>query len=66
MEYKYSQFLRFDWGANSQYQHYLDNIFPTPPLSRMERFKHRWFRDNIDPGFDVDYNPPTEEQKHQN
>jgi len=37
----------------------LTNLYPTTEASKMERFRKKWYKKNIDPAFDVNYEPPT-------
>lgn len=36
---------------------YLNNIYPMPSLKILEKKKKKWYKDNIDKDFDVNYEP---------
>ncbi|AFZ79674.1 hypothetical protein BEWA_025230 [Theileria equi strain WA] len=42
------EFLAFDWAGSQEWQQYLLNLYPTPPLSKIPKFKRNWYRRNID------------------
>jgi hypothetical protein len=29
----------------------------------MEKFRKKWYKKNVDPGFEIDYVPPVKEEK---
>ncbi len=66
MEQKFKSFQDFDWSNNQGWQSYFSNLFPTPPLSKVERFKRKWYRDNVDKDFDVTYQPSEQPDSNQN
>jgi hypothetical protein len=35
-------------------------LFPTPPRDRVEKLRKKWYRDNVDKDFDINYEPPAE------
>ena len=60
MEEKYKKFKEFDWQASQEWQLYYSNLYPTPGPSKIERFKKKFYKNKIDPDFDIDYKPPED------
>eukprot|EP00347_Sterkiella_histriomuscorum_P023348 403334989 len=60
MEVKFEAYKKFDWTLNSKWQLYLSNLFPMPPRERLEKLRKKWYRDNIDKEFDLNYEPSAE------
>ena len=61
MEEKYKKFKEYNWVDSEEWQIYYTNLFPTPPPSKVLRYKKKFYRNKIDPDFDIDYKPPEEE-----
>ena len=61
MEEKYKKFKEYNWAESAEWKSYYTNIFPTPPPSKILRYKKKFYRNKIDPDFDIDYKPPNEE-----
>ena len=64
MEEKYKQFKEYDWVESKEWQSYYTNIYPTPPPQKILRYKKKFYRNKIDPDFDIDYKPPNEEESN--
>ena len=64
MEEKYKKFKEYDWVTSEEWQAYYRNIYPTPPPSKILRYKKKFYRNKIDSDFDIDYKPPEEEQSN--
>ena len=62
MEEKYKKFKEYDWVRSQEWQSYYTNIYPTPPPSKILRYKKKFYRNKIDSDFDIDYKPPNEEE----
>ena len=60
MEEKYKKFKEFDWVNSKDWQSYYRNLYPTPPPSKIERYKKKFYKLKIDNDFDIDYNPPEQ------
>ena len=60
MEDKYKKFKEFDWQSSQEWQLYYSNLYPTPGPSKIERFKKKFYKNKIDPDFDIDYTPPED------
>lgn len=60
MEAKYKAFRSFDWTLNEKWQLYLNNIFPMPPRARLEKMRRKWYKDNVDKEFDIEFVEPEE------
>ena len=56
-EHKETQFKAYDWSANERWQQYLKNVYPMPPLPRLEKMKRKWYKNNVDKDFDADFVP---------
>ena len=54
-EMKESQYKTYDWTQNEKWQSYLNGVYPIPPMARLEKIKRRWYKNNIDKQFDVDF-----------
>lgn len=63
MDEKYKQFLEYNWVDSKEWQLYYSNLFPTPPPSKILRYKKKFYRNKIDQNFDIDYQPPQSEEK---
>ena len=57
MEQKYREFKKFDWTLSDKWQNYLNNIFPTPSRDVLEKIRRKWYKNNIDKDFDINYQP---------
>jgi len=54
----YQEFLDFDW-SDERWQSYLQNLYPPPNQRQLLKFKKKWYKKNVDPGFDDTYEVPT-------
>ncbi|KAH0487005.1 MAG: hypothetical protein KVP17_003359 [Porospora cf. gigantea B] len=52
------QFANFDWN-NPEWQAYFQNLFPTPPVGKVLKFKKKWYKQHIDSNFDDTAETPT-------
>lgn len=57
MEEKYKKFREFNWKENKDWQKFYSDLYPKPPQSKILKYKKIFYRKNIDPDFDIDYNP---------
>ena len=64
MEEKYKKFKEFEWEKSKEWQLYWSNLYPTPPASKIERYKRKFYKNKIDSDFDIDYKP--KETQNQN
>ena len=64
MEEKYKKFKEFDWKNSKEWQLYWSNLYPTPPVSKIDRYKRKFYKNKIDSDFDIDYKP--KESSNQN
>ena len=62
MEEKYKKFKEYDWVSSKEWQLYYTNIYPSPPPSKILKYKKKFYRNKIDPDFDINYTPPNEEE----
>lgn len=63
MDEKYKQFKEYNWVDSKEWQLYYSNLYPTPPPSKILRYKKKFYRNKIDENFDIDYKPPEEEEQ---
>eukprot|EP00743_Colponemidia_sp_Colp-15_P002381 GILK01002580.1.p1 GENE.GILK01002580.1~~GILK01002580.1.p1 ORF type:complete len:232 (-),score=37.13 GILK01002580.1:175-870(-) len=47
-------FLAFDFSADARWQTYFSNLYPTPPMKLVNKYKKKWYKANVDPSFNVD------------
>ena len=68
MEEKYKKFKEYNWENSKEWHSYYGNIYPTPPPNKILRYKKKFYRNKIDPDFDIEYSPTNEkeENNHQN
>lgn len=62
MEAKYKLYKSKKWNEDKEWQKYLTNLYPIPEAAKMERFRKKWYKKNIDPKFEIDYEPPVKEE----
>lgn len=66
MEAKYKKFLEFDWQNSQEWQLYYSNLYPTPPGNKIEKYKKKFYKNKIDPEFDINYSPNTNTNNNSN
>lgn len=66
MEEKYKKFKEYNWVESEEWQSYYRNLYPTPPPSKILRYKKKFYRNKIDPDFDIDYKPASEQEETNN
>lgn len=49
MEVKYEHYKSKKWNEDKEWQKYLTNLYPIPAADKMERFRKKWYKKNIDP-----------------
>ena len=54
MEEKYKKFKDYNWDNSKEWNSYFTNIFPTPTQNKALRYKKKFYRNKIDPDFDID------------
>ena len=65
MEEKFQKFQNFDWVNSDLWQSYYRNLYPSPPLSKLDKYKRKFYKLKIDPDFDINYKI-TEQQTNNN
>ena len=55
-EHKEAQYKAHNWASDEKWQSYLNGVYPVPPLAKLEKIKRRWYRNNVDKQFEVDFN----------
>ena len=66
MEEKYKKFKEFEWEKSKEWQLYWSNLYPTPPVSKIERYKRKFYKNKIDSDFDIDYKPSETSNSNSN
>ena len=61
MDKKYKKFKKYNWAYSNDWQNYYRNLFPSPPISKLLHYKKKFYRNYIDPDFDINYIPPEGE-----
>jgi len=61
MEIKYKKFKKFNFAYSNDWQNYYRNLYPPPPISKLLHYKKKFYRNYIDPDFDINYIPPEGE-----
>ena len=62
MEQKYKKFKEYNFAYSSDWNNYYNNLYPPPPITKLLHYKKKFYRNYIDPDFDVDYIPPEGEK----
>lgn len=63
MEEKYKKFLEYNWENSQQWKDYYRDLFPTPPQSKLLKYKKKFYKLKIDPDFDISYTPPISHEQ---
>ncbi|CAE8600888.1 unnamed protein product, partial [Polarella glacialis] len=50
-------FLSFDW-SDARWREHLNGLYPPPSQDLIAKFKKKWYKKQVDPDFDVSYEPP--------
>lgn len=58
MEAKYKRFLEYDFEKSKGWKQFLKHLPLNPAKEQIPLFKRKWYKDNIDREFNVDYTPP--------
>jgi hypothetical protein len=61
MDRKYNKFKKYNWAYSDDWQNYYRNLYPSPPISKLLHYKKKFYRNYIDPDFDINYIPPEGE-----
>lgn len=51
----FKQFKEFDFDNSEEFHKYLENIFPYPKGLLMEKIKRKYFKNNIDKNFEINF-----------
>lgn len=65
MEEKFKKYKEYDYKGNQKWQLYLNGLYPMPPLKALEKRKRKWYRDNIDKDFDINYEPDENAKRNE-
>ena len=63
MDKKYKKFKKYNWAYSDDWQNYYRNLYPSPPISKLLHYKKKFYRNYIDPDFDINYVPPEGENQ---
>ena len=66
MDEKYKQFENFNFNTNKEWKSYYKKITPVPPKSKLIFFKKKFYKEKIDPKFDVNYDPKNKSPSQEN
>lgn len=61
MNIKYKEFENFDFDSNKQWKTFYKKISPQPSKSEILKYKKKFYKENIDPLFNINYNPEKEQ-----
>ena len=64
MEDKYQKFIKYNWDTSEEWHTYFSNLFPTPPPNKILKYKKKFYRNKIDPDFDINYKSPNYEEEN--
>jgi len=59
----FKKYQDFKWNSDPKWTAYRDALYPTPALKQFEKIKRKWYKKNVDPDFNVDYDPESKEAK---
>ena len=66
MEKKFQKFQNFDWVNSDLWQSYYRNLYPSPPLSKLDKYKRKFYKLKIDPDFDINYKIKEQQTNNNN
>lgn len=60
------KYKEYNFGTDAKWQTYLGAIYPVPPMSKIEKVKRKWYKNNVDQEFDpeVDLDAPAQSQSN--
>lgn len=61
MPEKYTRYKRYNW-TDEKWQSYLNNIYPIPKAALLEKIRKKWYKKNVDPDFDIEFDPEKAEE----
>ncbi|CDU84887.1 hypothetical protein YYC_03257 [Plasmodium yoelii 17X] len=61
------KYLNHDWVNDKNWKLYLSNLYPSPSIHNIEKYKKKYFQKNIDKNFDINtkFQDNTKENKQQ-
>ena len=57
MSEAFKKYQEFGWATDPKWCSYRDNIYPVPAAKQFEKIRRKWYKKNVNPDFDVDYDP---------
>ena len=49
------KYKEYDFSKSASWLNYYDNLFPTPSMKKLDKFKRKWYNREVDNDFDVKY-----------
>lgn len=69
MEERYRRFEEYDFVHSGAWKAHLDGLYFNPTLAQVIRIKRKWYKQNVDSEFDINYDPsastPPPQQSYQ-
>ena len=62
MDQKYKIFKEYNWAYSNDWKTYYNNLYPSPPITKLLHYKKKFYKNYIDPDFDINYIPPEGEK----
>ncbi|KYO02765.1 putative membrane protein [Plasmodium gaboni] len=59
------KFLKHDWVNDKNWKLYLSNLYPSPSINNIEKYKKKYFQKNIDKDLDINTNFSTVKEQKQ-
>ncbi len=54
-EERFKKYQEYDFRTDQEWFKYFDELYPTPSQKKVDKFKRKYYKRNIDPDFDVNY-----------
>ncbi|SBS98262.1 conserved Plasmodium protein, unknown function [Plasmodium malariae] len=58
------KYLNHDWVNDKKWKLYLSNLYPSPSMNNMEKYKKKYFQKNIDNNLDINTNFDSNNNSH--
>jgi hypothetical protein len=59
------KFKEYKFSEDSRWQKYLQDLYPTPPLDKLNKLRKKWYKTNVDTEFDPEHDFEAQEQAQQ-
>lgn len=57
MEEKYQNFIKYNWQSDDNWKMYLNNIYPPPDKTNINKIRKKYYKTKIDVDYDINYEP---------